>query len=111
VNNVERRLGKVELSIADYSADEAELIALFGEGEGRVVLEGLKRQGLSVADWMARVAELFTEPDAPSSYDPTWSTKFAGYTTTHVSVEPILPGGDLWRDQERRVEQFRNGAV
>ena len=111
MNNVERRLGKVELRIADYSADEAELVALFGEAEGRVVLEGLKRQGLSVADWMAQVGELFTEPDAPSSYDATWSARFAGYKTPNAPVEPILPDGDPWRDQERRAEQFRNEAV
>jgi hypothetical protein len=91
--SIETRLNKVESRVADDNAELAELTALLNEEspeEIQGILESLKRNGLSVADWKAEVNEVIAEIDskteASSPYNSEWSKQFAGYQVNHAPV-------------------------
>ncbi len=116
--SLETRLNKVELRFADDSSELAGLTALLdGESpeEIRGILASLKRNGMTVADWVADVEEVIAEidsrPEPTTPYDAEYSKRFAGYQASHIPIEGFLPDNEGWGDQERHAEQFRNGAV
>jgi hypothetical protein len=110
MSDLERRLGKIESRVADDSSELAELTALLAPDESpeeiRGILESLKRNGMTVADWIADVdeviAELEAEPERTTPYDADWGKRFVGHDS-YMPVEGLLPDDEGWRDEERRT--------